>query len=60
MLAEHAFRLGQSFARFYAACPVLAAPDEATRASRLALTALALKQLELALGLLGIDAPDRM
>jgi len=60
VLAEHAFRLGQSFARFYAACPVLAAPDEATRASRLALTALALKQLELALGLLGIDAPDRM
>ena len=60
VLAEHAFRLGQSFARFYAACPVHAAPDEVTRASRLALTALALKQLELALGLLGIDAPDRM
>jgi arginyl-tRNA synthetase len=60
LVADHAFRLAQSFARFYAACPVLAAPDEATRASRLGLAALSLKQLELALGLLGIATPERM
>ena len=34
LLAEHAYRIAQSFSKFYAACPVLAAPDAATRASR--------------------------
>jgi arginyl-tRNA synthetase len=60
LVADHAFRLAQAFARFYAACPVLAAPDEALRASRLALAALTLRQLELALDLLGIATPERM
>ena len=60
LVADHAFRLAQSFARFYAACPVLAAPDEATRASRLGLAGLSLRQLELALDLLGIATPERM
>ncbi len=60
LIADHAFRLGQAFARFYAACPVLAAPDAEIRASRLALAALTLKQLELALDLLGITTPERM
>jgi arginyl-tRNA synthetase len=60
VIADHAFRLAQSFARFYAACPVLAAPTPALRASRLALAALALKQLELALDLLGISTPETM
>jgi arginyl-tRNA synthetase len=60
LVADHAFRLAQAFARFYAACPVLAAPDEATRASRLALAGLTLRQLELALDLLGIATPERM
>ncbi|MEJ6790103.1 arginine--tRNA ligase [Brevundimonas sp. BR2-1] len=60
VVAEHAYRLAQSFSKFYAACPVLIAPDEATRASRLALSKAALDQLETALRLLGIDTPDRM
>ena len=60
LVAEHAYRLAQGFARFYAACPVLGASDEATRRSRLALAALALKQLEAMLDLLGIAAPERM
>ena len=59
-LAEHAYRLAQSFSRFYAACPVLAAPDEASRASRLALVRTTLKQLTCALDLLGIETPERM
>jgi arginyl-tRNA synthetase len=59
-IAEHAYRLAQAFSRFYAACPVLAAADAATRASRLALSAATLNQLETALGLLGIAAPERM
>jgi arginyl-tRNA synthetase len=60
VVAEHAYRLAQSFSKFYAACPVLIAPDDAARASRLALSQAALNQMETALGLLGIDTPERM
>ncbi len=60
VIAEHAYRLAQSFSKFYAACPVLVAPDEATKGSRLTLSKAALDQLETALDLLGIDTPERM
>ncbi|HWQ85954.1 arginine--tRNA ligase [Brevundimonas sp.] len=60
VVAEHAYRLAQSFSKFYAACPVLIAPDEAMRSSRLALSKAALDQLETALRLLGIETPERM
>jgi arginyl-tRNA synthetase len=60
IVADHAFRLAQSFARFYAACPILAAPEEASRRSRLGLTRLVLAQLDLALDLLGIAPAERM
>jgi arginyl-tRNA synthetase len=59
-IAEHAYKLAQTFSRFYAACPILGADEPATRASRLALAETTLKQLELALNLLGIEAPERM
>jgi arginyl-tRNA synthetase len=58
-LAEQAYRLSQSFSKFYAACPILQA-EPAQRASRLSLAATTLKQLELALDLLGISVPERM
>jgi arginyl-tRNA synthetase len=60
VIAEHAYRLAQGFSKFYAACPVLIAPEEATRGSRMALSKVALDQLETALTLLGIDTPERM
>ncbi|MEN5167987.1 arginine--tRNA ligase [Brevundimonas pondensis] len=60
LIAEHAYRLAQSFSKFYAACPILVAPDAATKGSRLALAAASLHQLETALGLLGIETPERM
>ena len=59
-VAEHAFRLAQSFSKFYAACPVLAAPAPGLRASRLALVGATLRQLQTALTLLGIETPERM
>ncbi|HTK35473.1 MAG TPA: arginine--tRNA ligase [Caulobacteraceae bacterium] len=59
-LAEHAYRLAQTFSKFYAACPVLAAETAALRASRLGLAAATLKQMEQALDLLGIDTPEVM
>jgi arginyl-tRNA synthetase len=59
-IAEHAYKLAQTFSRFYAACPILSADAPAIRASRLALAETTLKQLELALDLLGVEAPERM
>ncbi|HUO23294.1 MAG TPA: arginine--tRNA ligase [Caulobacteraceae bacterium] len=59
-IAEHAYRLAQTFSKFYAACPVMAAPSPEQRASRLTLAHTALRQLEMSLDLLGLDAPERM
>ncbi len=59
-VAEHAYKLAQSFSKFYAACPIMSADGDALRASRLALAETTLRQLELALDLLGIEAPERM
>jgi arginyl-tRNA synthetase len=60
LLAEHAFRLAQAFSSFYGNCPILQESQEAIRRSRLALASVTLRQLELALELLGIPTPDRM
>jgi arginyl-tRNA synthetase len=59
-ICEHVYGLARAFSKFYDACPVLAAPSAEARASRLALAKLTLTQLELGLGLLGIEAPERM
>ncbi len=58
-LAEHAYRLSQAFSKFYAACPILVAAPP-VRASRLTLAGATLRQLEIALDLLGISVPERM
>ena len=58
-VAEHAYRLSQSFSKFYAACPILQA-EPAVRASRLTLAQATLRQLEQALDVLGISVPERM
>jgi len=59
-IAEHAYRLAQAFSRFYSACPILSAPTDQIRGSRLTLAKTCLDQLTLALDLLGIETPDRM
>ncbi len=59
-IAEHAFKLAQGFSKFYAACPIVVADDPAVRASRLTIAQTTLKQLELALDLLGVATPERM
>ena len=60
ILCDHAFGLAQAFSKFYAACSILGADDDAMKSSRLALAAATLKQLELCLDLLGLEAPGRM
>ena len=59
-LCDHAFSLAQAFSAFYAACPILPEENEAVRASRLALAETVLKQLELNLALIGLEAPEKM
>jgi arginyl-tRNA synthetase len=59
-VAEHAFALAQSFSGFYENCPIMQEERAEIRGSRLTLAKAALQQLELALSLLGIEAPERM
>jgi arginyl-tRNA synthetase len=59
-LCAYLFDLASAFTAFYENCPVLRAPDEATRASRLALCALTSRTLVKGLGLLGVETPERM
>jgi arginyl-tRNA synthetase len=59
-LCAYAYDLSQAFSRFYNDCHILTEEDPARRASWLGLSQLVLRQLELTLGLLGIEIPDRM
>ncbi|MEY4174048.1 MAG: hypothetical protein RI900_1213 [Actinomycetota bacterium] len=59
-MCTYLFELAQTFTAFYEACPVLKEGYESTRAGRLALCDLTARTLHLGLGLLGIDAPERM
>ena len=59
-LCAYLFEVASLFTSFYEQCPVLKADDEATRDSRLALCAAALRILSTGLGLLGVPIPDRM
>lgn len=58
-LCTYLIEVAQSFSSFYEHCPVLKA-GEPTRTGRLALCRLTLRVLETGLGLLGIEAPERM
>jgi arginyl-tRNA synthetase len=60
ILCDHAYQLAQAFSGFYAAAPILVESDPVKKASRFALTLATLNQLRTALGLIGIDTPERM
>jgi arginyl-tRNA synthetase len=59
-LAGFLFSVASAFTTFYEECPVLKAPTDEVRDSRLALCALALRVLTQGLALLGVPVPDRM
>ena len=59
-LCAYLFDLATTFTSFYENCPVLRAPDEVTRHSRLLLSDLTARVLAEGLGLLGIAAPAHM
>ena len=59
-LCGYLFGIAQTFTSFYENCPVLRAPDDAIRESRLVLCDTTARTLSLGLSLLGIEAPERM
>jgi arginyl-tRNA synthetase len=59
-VAKYAFQLAQEFSNFYHKHHILTEPDEQKRAFLLRLTELVEAQLVRALGLLGIEAPEKM
>ncbi|HXQ76133.1 MAG TPA: arginine--tRNA ligase [Acidimicrobiales bacterium] len=59
-LCTYLYDLAATFTGFYETCPVLKAPTEELRLSRLGLSDLTARVLAQGLGLLGITAPDQM
>ena len=59
-LCTYLYELAGEFSAFYEQCPVLRAPDDATRASRLFLCDSTARVMERGLALLGIEAPEQM
>lgn len=59
-VATYVYELARSFNSFYNSHDVLKETDGRKRKSRLAMTAVAAQTIKIALGLLGIEAPNRM
>jgi len=59
-LCAYLFDLAQAYTAFFEACPVLRAPSEPVRRSRLALCELTARTLATGLGLLGITVVEQM
>ncbi|NJQ08708.1 arginine--tRNA ligase [Streptomyces lonarensis] len=59
-LAGYLYTLAKAYTGFYESCPVLRADSVEVRANRLALCRLTRDTLASGLGLLGIEAPERM
>jgi len=60
VIANTALDLAKRFSTFYNACPVLAAESEAVRQSRIAICMAVRRTLMNLLGILGMEAPERM
>lgn len=59
-LCTYLYETAVAFSAFYEKCPILKAPDDRTRDSRLVLAHLSSRVLTRGLALLGIEAPSRM
>ena len=59
-LCAYLYALADAFTTFYENCPVLRAPDEPTRRSRLALCAVTSRTMATGLSLLGVPTPERL
>ncbi len=59
-LCAYLYDLAANYHKFFESCPVLTAPDEPTKFSRLRLSAVTAQTFKLGLGLLGIETIERM
>jgi arginyl-tRNA synthetase len=59
-LCNHLFDTAVAYSAFWEQVPILQAPDETLKHSRLALSALTSRVISGGLGLLGIEAPKRL
>lgn len=59
-VCDHVYALAQGFSALYGAHAIASEKNSTRRGSRLALSALVLRQLELGLDLIGVEIPDRM
>ena len=59
-LCKHLHSVASSFASFYENCSILKEEDKSLSSRRLALCDLTARELQLGLGILGIDVPQRM
>jgi arginyl-tRNA synthetase len=60
LMAQYAYELAKAYNQFYAEVTILGEPDAAKRRFRLQLSATVAQTIRLALGLLGVQAPERM
>jgi arginyl-tRNA synthetase len=60
LLTAYLFEVANNYSGFFEQCPVLKAPSEASRASRLLLCDLTARTLKQGLELLGIQVVDKM
>ncbi|UOQ71859.1 arginine--tRNA ligase [Hymenobacter cellulosilyticus] len=60
IVAQYAYDLAKAYNRFYAEVQVLAEPDEAKRAFRVALSTQTGRAIKASMKLLGIEVPERM
>ena len=59
-ICQYIYELSNSFNSFYHETPILSEEDEARKDSYIGLITLTKRVLETCIGLLGIEAPDRM
>jgi arginyl-tRNA synthetase len=59
-LCDYVFTLAQEFSRFYTEHHIMSATDSKLRSARLGLCGATLEVIELILGVLGIEVPERM
>ena len=60
LIANYAYDLVKEYNQFYHDCTILGETDPAVRSLRLALSATTARTVKTALGLLGINVPERM
>ncbi|MBD2766630.1 arginine--tRNA ligase [Hymenobacter sp. BT664] len=60
VVAQYAYDLAKAYNRFYAEVSIFQEPDPARRSLRVALSARVGEQIKASLGLLGMQAPERM